>query len=138
MTKPVSRNHHDFKDMFHVYKTELCLVFSTLKSVRWTLAELYFNRGLQTPYTKKRLTGFFIILQKTINRFLYLLIVFLKSKTHQLNLKDLIKLKLMVTDRDKIAASQYERKTMRSALIDTGSKTFNLVRQCLIQVVNRQ
>ena len=29
--------------------------------------------------------------KKTVNRFLCLLIVFLKSKTHQLNLKDVIK-----------------------------------------------
>ena len=58
-----------------------------LKSVPWTLAEFYFNRGLQRPYT-----GTCIILQKTINGFLCLLIVFLKSKTHQLNLKDVIKL----------------------------------------------
>ena len=43
---------------------------------------------------------------KTINWFLRLLIVFLKSKTHQLNLKDVIKLNrnLPVTDRDKIVA----------------------------------
>ena len=47
----------------------------------------YFNRGLQRLYTSTC-----IILQKTVNGFLYLLIVFLKSKTHQLNLKDVIKL----------------------------------------------
>ena len=58
-----------------------------LKSVPWTLAEFYFNRGLQRPYTSTC-----IILQKTINGFLWLLIGFLKSKTHQLNLKDVIKL----------------------------------------------
>ena len=46
-----------------------------------------FCRGLQRLYT-----GTYIILQKTINGFLCLLIVFLKSKTHQLNLKDVIKL----------------------------------------------
>ena len=59
----------------------------SLKSVSWTLTEFYFNRGLQRPYTSTC-----IILQKTINGFLCLLIVFLKSKTHQLNLKDVIKL----------------------------------------------
>ena len=58
-----------------------------LQSVSWILAEFYFNRGLQRLYT-----GTCIILQKTINGFLCLLIVFLKSKTHQLNLKDVIKL----------------------------------------------
>ena len=46
-----------------------------------------FNRGLQRLYT-----GTCIILQKTINGFLCLLIVFLKSKTYQLILKDVIKL----------------------------------------------
>ena len=51
------------------------------------LAEFYFSRGLQRLYT-----GTCIILQKTINWFLCLPIVFLKSKTHQLNLKDVIKL----------------------------------------------
>ena len=51
------------------------------------LAEIYFSRGLQRLYT-----GTCIILQKTINGFLCLLIVFLKSKTHQLNLNDVIKL----------------------------------------------
>ena len=49
--------------------------------------EFYFNRGLQRLYT-----GTCIILQKTINGFLCLLIVFLKGKTHQSNLKDVIKL----------------------------------------------
>ena len=51
------------------------------------LEEFYFNRGLQGLYT-----GTCIILQKTINGFLCLLIVFLKSKTRELNLKDMIKL----------------------------------------------
>ena len=60
---------------------------SKLQSVSWILAEFYFNRGLQRLYT-----GTCIILQKTINGFLCLLIVFLKGKTHQLNLKDVIKL----------------------------------------------
>ena len=59
----------------------------TLQSVSWILAEFYFNRGLQRLYT-----GTCIILQKTINGFLCLLIVFLKSKTYQLILKDVIKL----------------------------------------------
>ena len=58
-----------------------------LQSVSWILAEFYFNRGLQRLYT-----GTCIILQKTINGFLCLLIVFLKSKTYQLILKDMIKL----------------------------------------------
>ena len=58
-----------------------------LQSVSWILAEFYFNRGLQRLYT-----GTSIILQKTINGFLCLLIVFLKSKTYQLILKDVIKL----------------------------------------------
>ena len=62
---------------------------------------VYFNRGLQRLYT-----GTCIILQKTINGFLCLLIRFLKSKTYQLILKDVIKLNrnLTVTDRDKIVA----------------------------------
>ena len=42
-------------------------------TVPWVLAEFYFNRGLQRLYT-----GTCIILQKTINRFLCLVIVFLK------------------------------------------------------------
>ena len=58
-----------------------------LQSVSWILAGFYFNRGLQRLYT-----GTCIILQKTINGFLCLLIVFLKSKTYQLILKDVIKL----------------------------------------------
>ena len=71
-----------------------------VQSVSWILAEFYFNRGLQRLYT-----GTCIILHKTINRFLCLLVVFLKSKTYQLILKDVIKLnKLTVTDRDKIVA----------------------------------
>ena len=44
----------------------------------------------------------------------------------------------MVTDRDKIVAGWNEHKTMRSALNGTCSKAFILLRQCLIQVVNRQ
>ena len=65
----------------------LHLVLFELQSVSWILAEFYFNRGLQRLYT-----GTCIILQKTINGFLCLLIVFLKSKTYQLILKDVIKL----------------------------------------------
>ena len=42
------------------------------------------------------------------------------------------------SERDKIVAGWYERKTIRSALNGTGSKTFNLLRQCLIPVVKRQ
>ena len=49
--------------------------------------QFYFNRGLQRLYTSTC-----IILQKTINGFLCLLFVFLKSKTYQLILKDVIKL----------------------------------------------
>ena len=73
---------------------------NNLQSVSWILAEFYFNRGLQRLYT-----GTCIILQETINGFLCLLIVFLKSKTYQLILKDVIKLnRNLVTDRDKIVA----------------------------------
>ena len=64
-----------------------CDTNDLLQSVSWILAEFYFNRGLQRLYT-----GTCIILQKTINGFLCLLIVFLKSKTYQLILKDVIKL----------------------------------------------
>ena len=67
--------------------TTAILDSSPLQSVSWILAEFYFNRGLQRLYT-----GTCIILQKTINGFLCLLIVFLKSKTYQLILKDVIKL----------------------------------------------
>ena len=63
------------------------LVKDKVQSVSWILAEFYFNTGLQRLYT-----GTCIILQKTINGFLCLLIVFLKSKTYQLILKDVIKL----------------------------------------------
>ena len=74
-------------------------VFTQLIGSSMGLAEFYFSRGLQGLYT-----GTCIILQKTVIGFLCVLIVFLKSKTHQLNLKDVIKLnkKLTVTDRDKI------------------------------------
>ena len=63
------------------------LLRDRVQSVSWILAEFYFSRGLQRLYT-----GTCIILQKTINGFLCLLIVFLKSKTYQLILKDVIKL----------------------------------------------
>ena len=59
----------------------------TLKSIPWTLADFYYNRGLQRSHTRTC-----TILQETINRFLCPLIVFLKSKTHQLNLKDVTEL----------------------------------------------
>ena len=57
------------------------------KSIPWRLAEFYYNRCLQRPYA-----GTCIILQETINKFLCPLIVDLKSKTQQRNLKDVIKL----------------------------------------------
>ena len=65
----------------------MIFISALLQSVSWILAEFYFNRGLQRLYT-----GTCIIVQKTINGFLCLLIVFLKSKTYQLILKDVIKL----------------------------------------------
>ena len=58
-----------------------------LNSIFWRLAEFYYITGLQRPYS-----GTCTILQETINRFLCPLILFLKSETHQLNLKDMIKL----------------------------------------------
>ena len=68
-----------------------CLLFyqksTDLQSVSWILAEFCYYWSPQGPYT-----GTCTILQETINGFLCLLIVFLKSKTHQLNLKDVIKL----------------------------------------------
>ena len=67
-------------------RLQICATTIQLQSVSWILAEFYFNRGLQRLYT-----GTCIILQKTINGFLCLLIVFLKSKTYQLILKDVIK-----------------------------------------------
>ena len=48
---------------------------------------LYHSRGLWRPHTRTC-----IIMQETINRVLCPLIVFLKSKVHQLNLKDVIEL----------------------------------------------
>ena len=76
-----------FDSIKNKIKEILKTMLSELQSVSWILAEFYFNRGLQRLYT-----GTFIILQKTINGFLCLLIVFLKSKTYQLILKDVIKL----------------------------------------------
>ena len=67
--------------------TKCTIICQILQSISWILAEFYFNRGLQRLYT-----GTCIILQKTINWFLCLLIVFLKSKTYQLILKDVTKL----------------------------------------------
>ena len=78
----------DRRSYTEVYQThEDCGYGYKVQSVSWILAEFYFNRGLQRLYT-----GTCIILQKTINGFICLLIVFLKSKTYQLILKDLIKL----------------------------------------------
>ena len=54
-----------------------------LKSIPWRLAEFYYNRGLQRPYT-----GTCIIMQETINKFLYPVIMFLKGKTHQLDFEE--------------------------------------------------
>ena len=65
----------------------ILLLTERLQSVSWILAEFCYNRSPKGPYT-----GTCTILQETINGFLCLLIVFLKSKTHQLNLKDVIKL----------------------------------------------
>ena len=86
----------NWKLIFMIILVLLCFLIIALKwlpkliklqSVSWILAEFYFNRGLQRLYT-----GTCIILQKTINGFLCLHIVFLKSKTYQLILKDVIKL----------------------------------------------
>ena len=95
---------HDIRPIFDElikYMNYFRNAYTELQSVSWILAEFYFNRGLQRLYT-----GTCIILQKTINWFLCLLIVFLKSKTYQLILKDVIKLNrnFRVTDRDKIVA----------------------------------
>ena len=49
-----------------------------LKSIPWRLAEFYYNRDLQRPYT-----GTSTILQETINLFLCPFIIFLESITHQ-------------------------------------------------------
>ena len=58
-----------------------------LKSTPWRLAEFYYNRGLWRPHTHTS-----IIMQETINKVLCPFIGFLKSKAHQLNLKDVIEL----------------------------------------------
>ena len=57
------------------------------KFISWRLEEFYYNRGLQRLYTRTC-----TILQETVNKFLRPLIVFLKSKTHPLNLKEVIEL----------------------------------------------
>ena len=96
MTSPNGPLHNTI-----IFTTGLDMLFTTFTITReitqfyiklglvvpWVLAEFYFNRGLQRLYTDTC-----IILEKTINGFLCLLIVFLKSKTRQLNLKDVIKL----------------------------------------------
>ena len=48
-----------------------------LKSIHWRLAEFYYNRGLQKPYTCT-----FTILQETVDGFLCPFIVFIESKTN--------------------------------------------------------
>ena len=60
---------------------------SALKSILWRLAKFYYNRGLWRPHPHTS-----IIMQETINMVLCPLIVFLKSKAHQLNLKEVIEL----------------------------------------------
>ena len=77
----------EYKKLLSFFSEVILKEHGNLQSVSWILAEFYFNRGLQRLYT-----GTCIILQKTINGFLCLLIVFLKSKTYQLILKDVIKL----------------------------------------------
>ena len=83
-TRNEVRGTHSKEEMSRFHISE---ILREVQSVSWILAEFYFNRGLQRLYT-----GTCIILQKTINGFLCLLIVFLKSKTYQLILKDVIKL----------------------------------------------
>ena len=68
---------------FSFYKNSMSTFQSIVRSMGF--GEFYFNRGLQRLYTGT-------CIKNTINGFLCLLIVFLKSKTHQLNLKDVIKL----------------------------------------------
>ena len=59
-----------------------------LKSIPWRLAEFYHNGGLQRLHTRTC-----IIMQETINRFLcQLILLLLKSKIRQLNLKDVVEL----------------------------------------------
>ena len=84
---PGGDTYQNFSSMIFILVLLGLIDFSDVQSVSWILAEFYFNRGLQRLYT-----GTCIILQKTINGFLCLLIVFLKSKTYQLILKDVIKL----------------------------------------------
>ena len=85
-----------------------------MKSISSRLAEFSCNRVLQRPHTRTC-----TILQKAINRFFCSFIVFLKSKTHQLNLKDVIELNrnLRLTNGDKIpdkiVAGWYECKTIQ-------------------------
>ena len=59
----------------------------TLKSVPWRLEEFCYNISLQRSYS-----GTCTILKETINRFLWPIILFLNSETHQSNLKNVIKL----------------------------------------------
>ena len=91
-TKLTTLQYSCWFEMAYCWKAKFFGLFysirkTNLQSFSWFLAEFYFNRGLQRLYT-----GTCIILQKTINGFLCLLIVFLKSKTYQLILKDVIKL----------------------------------------------
>ena len=67
---------------------------------------LAFGRFLLEYKPAETVLQHFHILQETINRFVCPLILFLKSETHQLNLKDVIKLNrnLTVTNGDKIDA----------------------------------
>ena len=58
-----------------------------MKSIPLRLAEFYYNRGLWRLHTCTC-----IIMQKTISRVVCPLIVFLESKAHQLDLKDVIEL----------------------------------------------
>ena len=81
----------DFNAISNYDDDDACSCFISnklyLKSVSWRLTESYYNRGLQKPHTRTC-----TILQETINRFLRPLIVFLESKTHQLNFEDVIEL----------------------------------------------
>ena len=58
-----------------------------LKPIPWRLAEFCYNRGLWRPHARTC-----IIMQETIKGVLCPLIVYLKSRAHQLNLKDLTEL----------------------------------------------
>ena len=88
----------------------------SLKSISWRFAEFYYNRGLWRLHTRTC-----IIMQETINRFSCPLIVSLKSKIHQLNLKDVIELNRNLL---KIVAGLYECKTIQLLLYGTDSKNF--------------